>query len=56
MVKVQIYIEDKLIDLYGDENIEVTSTIQDIKDVGKVFTDFSQSFKVPASATYNVVF
>lgn len=56
MIKVQIYIEDKLIDLYGDENIEVTSTLQDIRDVGKVFTDFSQSFKVPASASNNIVF
>lgn len=56
MIKVQIYIENELIDLYGDESIEVNSSIQDIKDVGKVFTDFSQSFKVPASSKNNIVF
>jgi hypothetical protein len=56
MIKVQIYIEDELIDLFGDENISITSTIQDIKDAGSVFTDFSQSFSVPASSTNNQVF
>ena len=61
MQRLQLYIEDnngdyKLIDLFEDENIELTSTIQDIRDIGKVFTDYSQTFTVPASDTNNKVF
>lgn len=56
MQRVQLYIEDKLVDLFQDETIEVTSTIQDIRDIGKVFTDYSQTFSVPASDTNNKIF
>jgi hypothetical protein len=37
------------VDLFEDETISVTSKIQDIRDISKVFTDFSQSFTLPAS-------
>lgn len=53
---VQLYIDNERIDLFDDENISVTSTIQNIKDIGKVFGDFSQTFSVPASRTNNKVF
>lgn len=56
MQRVQLYIEDQLVDLFEDETIELTSTIQDVKDIGKVFTDYSQSFTVPASDTNNKIF
>lgn len=53
---VQVYIdfnkELKRIELFNDENIDVTSSVQNISDISKVFTDFSQSFTIPAS-TYN---
>lgn len=54
--KVQLYIENQRVDLFSDETIEVTSTIQDFRDIGKIFTSFSQSFKVPASETNNKIF
>lgn len=54
--KVQLYIENQRVDLFNDENIEVTSTIQDVRDIGKVFTDYSQTFNVPASDTNNKIF
>ena len=44
------------IDLFDFESIELTSTIQDAQDIGEVFTDFSQTFKVPASKRNNKVF
>ena len=44
------------IDLFDDETISLTSKIQDIRDISKVFTDFSQSFTVPASKTNNKIF
>ena len=56
MQKVQIYVEDVLLDTFNDENIQLTSTIQDVKDIGKVFTDYSHTFTVPASDVNNKVF
>ena len=56
MQKVQIYVENVLLDTFNDENIQLTSTIQDVKDIGKVFTDYSHTFTVPASDVNNKVF
>lgn len=61
MQRVQLYIEDnnqefKLVDLFQNETVQLTSTIQDVKDIGKVFTDFSMPFTVPASETNNNIF
>ena len=44
------------VDLFEDETISVTSKIQDIRDISKVFTDFSQSFTLPASKKNNKIF
>ena len=65
-VALYIYI-DKLIDdvltpiahrieLFADENISITSSIQNFNDLGAIFTDYSQSFTVPASTTNNKIF
>ena len=56
MRKVQLYINDKLVDLFDDEKIEINSSIQNIQDISKVYTDFSQSFTVPASDNNNAIF
>jgi hypothetical protein len=44
------------LELFNDETIEVTSTIQNIADISKVFTDVSLSFSVPASRNNNAIF
>ena len=54
--KVAIYIEGERIELFDDEKIGVNSSIQNIQDVSKVFTDFSQSFSVPCSQHNNPIF
>ena len=54
--KVQIYIEGERLELFNDEKIGVNSTVQNIADISKVFTDFSQSFTVPASPNNNAIF
>ena len=53
---IDIYIEGKRLDLFEDENITINSSVQNINDISKVFTDFSQSFTVPASQNNNKIF
>lgn len=54
--EVSIYIEDSRIDLFPDETISLTRSAQSLKDLTKVFTDFSKSFKVPATDNNNAIF
>jgi hypothetical protein len=54
--KVQVYIEGQRLELFEDEQIQVSSSIQNIQDISKVFTDFSQSFSVPCSKHNNPIF
>ena len=59
MINVSIYIQPiengifERLDLFDDEKISITSSIQNINDISKIFTDFSQSFTVPASKKNN---
>ena len=53
--QVQLYILDQRVDLYNGESIVVESKIQDIRDVKKVFTDYTHSFKIPASKNNNKI-
>ena len=45
----------KRLDLFNDEKISVTSAVSNFNDLGKIFTDFSQSFTIPASKNNNKV-
>jgi len=56
MRAVQLYIEGQRIELFNDETINVTSSIQNVQDLSKTFTDFSQGFTVPASSHNNKIF
>lgn len=62
MLAVAIYIQDTYtseynrLDLFDDEKISVTSSIQNINDISKTFTDFSQTFTVPATKQNNKIF
>ena len=44
------------LELFQDENITITSSIQNVNDISKVFTDYSQSFTVPATPNNNKIF
>jgi hypothetical protein len=44
------------IELFEDEKISLTSSIQNVNDISKVFTDYSQSFTIPASDNNNEIF
>jgi hypothetical protein len=54
--EVSIYIEDSRLDLFPDETISLTRSAQSLKDLTKVFTDFTKSFKVPANDNNNAIF
>jgi hypothetical protein len=62
MVIVALYIYDDTsglanrVELFNDEKIQITSSVQDVNDISKIFTDFSQSFTVPASVANNKIF
>jgi hypothetical protein len=43
-------------DLFEDESITITDSLLNVKDVGKVFTPFSQQFNLPASKLNNKLF
>ena len=44
------------LELFKDETILLTQTIQNARDIGSIFTDFSQSFTLPASKSNNKLF
>ena len=56
MRQVQVYIEGNKLDLFQDEQINVTSKQQDINDISKVFSDYSQSFSVPSTPNNDTIF
>ena len=66
MQKLQLYIQGNeettnnqillRVDLFKDESISLTQTIQNVKDVAKIFTSFTKTFSVPASPNNNKIF
>ena len=56
MLNAELYISGTRVDMFKDENIQITDTIQNARDISKVFTAFSQSFSIPASKTNNKLF
>ncbi len=56
MQKLQLYIEDERVELFNDETVSLTQSIQNVKDIAKVFTAFTKTFSVPASKKNNKIF
>tara|TARA_R110000737_G_scaffold154000_1_gene183205 strand:+ start:3373 stop:5481 length:2109 start_codon:yes stop_codon:yes gene_type:complete len=56
MQELQLYIESDRLDLFSDEAVSLTQTIQNVKQVDKIFTSFSKTFSVPASSNNNKIF
>jgi hypothetical protein len=54
--EVQLYIQDTKVDLFQDETISITDSIQNVSDISKVFTPFSKQFNLPASQVNNKLF
>lgn len=56
MYRVDLYIDGQRGDLFQEESIEINLSVQNIKDISKVFGDFTNSFTIPASPTNNAIF
>jgi hypothetical protein len=56
MQQVQVYISDERVEMFNFESITITDTIKDVRDVNKVFTEYSQTFSLPASKANNKIF
>ena len=56
MQELQLYIESDRLDLFKDETVSLTQTIQNVKQIDKLFTAFTKTFSVPASKTNNKIF
>ena len=61
MQKVVLYIKNsdgdfQRLDMFDDETITLTQKIQDVRDIAKIFMDFSETFTIPASRENNKIF
>mgnify|MGYP003647399014 CR=1 FL=1 len=56
MQNIELYIEGQRVDMFKDETVSITDTIQNVKDIGKIFTAFSRTFSLPASKINNKIF
>ncbi len=54
--RYQIYNDFTKLELFKDESVSITDTIQNVKDPAKIFAPFSQQFSVPASKHNNKFF
>ena len=55
-MKVDLFIQDTIVDLFKDESIVINDVLQDIKDISKVFSPFTKTFTIPATPTNNELF
>jgi len=53
---IQLYIEGQRIDMFKDESVSITQSIKNVKDIAKIFTEFTKTFTLPASKTNNKIF
>jgi len=56
MQEVQLYISGEKVNLFKDETISLNDSIQNVRDISKIFTAFTKQFNLPASRTNNKIF
>ena len=56
MQVIQLYIKGTQVDMFNDESVSITQTIKNTKDISQVFTEFTQTFNLPASKANNKIF
>lgn len=53
---IEIYIGSDRLDTFKDEDVNIKLSVQNIKDISKIFSDYTQNFSVPASRANNAAF
>lgn len=53
---IKLYINNQRLDLYGDEDIFLNSSITNVSDISKNSTEYTKSFTVPATDNNNAIF
>lgn len=53
---VRIYIDGYLCDLFDDETIQITQKVNDIESLSNVFSDYTNTFTLPATNQNNRIF
>ena len=53
---VDLYINGQKVELFDFEDINIKDSIQDVRDINKLFLTFSRKFTVPASKNNNKIF
>ena len=53
---IEIYIGSERLDTFKDEDVNIKLSLQNVKDISKLFMDYTQNFQVPASTKNNKVF
>ena len=56
MQVLQLFIENERVDLYKDESVSITQSMKNVKDISKIFTEFTKTFTIPATKTNNRIF
>ena len=56
MIALQLYVEGQQVEMFDDETVTLSQSIQDVKAIDKIFTEFTQTFSVPASKVNNKIF
>ena len=53
---VEVFINNQRVDLFDFEDINIVDSVQDVRDVAKIFVPYSREFTVPASKNNNKIF
>lgn len=53
---IEVYIGSQRIDTFKDEDVNINLSLQNVKDISKLFIDYTQNFQVPASRQNNDAF
>lgn len=55
-LQLQLYVEGQQVELHDNESVVLNQSLQNVRDIKKIFTDFTQTFNVPASKVNNKIF
>lgn len=54
-MSVLLKINNQPLDTFEDEGISITTRVKDVRDITKLYDDFSQQFSIPASGNNNAI-